>query len=105
MLVGIAIVGMMASSVSAAQVTTDISGDTLDKEGDCGTFSGYYVCKLCESSISEGGSVDAIAEAIGNSGNYDKENATFSYGWPYTIGAYARAGGSSNWAYASVYRY
>ncbi len=106
MLVGISILGMTASSVSAAWTFTDITGDTVDKEGQCGgNFPGYYVVTLCQSKISEGGSVEATAKAKSNNGNYDEEIYTFNYGWPYEIGAYAKAGGSNNWHYASVYRY
>ncbi len=105
MLVGIAIFGMTASSVSAAWTITDITGDTQNKDGYCSGDKRYGsdLTSICESHILPGGHVDAKAEAQGTSSGYDKEEYTYYYGWPYTIQAYARA--TSDWAYASTCRY
>ncbi len=105
MLVGIVILGMTASSVSAAKVFTDITGDVEDKEGDCGSWLvDDSVLAICESHILPGGHVDATAEAKSTyRDRHDKEQYTFYYGWPYRIMAYAHADRYS--AYASVCRY
>ncbi len=103
MMVGIAMLVIAMSSVNAAWTVAALSGDL--ENGPCNNYhSGTNSMSLCEDHILEGGTADALAEAQGKSSKYhDKEEATFYYGWPYTVGAYARA--ESTWAYASVYRY